>query len=96
MKFQKKIKKNNINSKIIYSIQSKLSHLLNRLDKMSMASSIEIRLPFLDENVFKFSQNLPMSFKSDKKILKLSLKKYLKNFFQIILYTEKKMDFLCQ
>ena len=60
---------------------------------MSMASSIEIRLPFLDENVFKFSQNLPMSFKSDKKILKLSLKKYLKNFFQIILYTEKKWIF---
>ena len=63
---------------------------------MSMASSIEIRLPFLDENVFKFSQNLPMSFKSDKKNTKIILKKVSEEFFSNNFIYRKKMDFLCQ
>ena len=43
---QKKIKRDKVNSLIIYNLDSKLSHLLNRLDKMSMAGSIEARAPF--------------------------------------------------
>lgn len=37
--------------------------LLWRNDRMGMAHSIESRFPFLDENILKFSMNLPISYK---------------------------------
>ena len=38
-------------------------HLLMRVDKMTMAHSIEARVPFLDHDVVEFASRLPLSYK---------------------------------
>ena len=40
-----------------------LTNLLNRLDRMTMASSIEARVPFLDVNIVEFASKLPSKYK---------------------------------
>jgi len=56
-------------------------HLLMRVDKLTMAHSIEARVPFLDHDVVDFATRLPLSYKlSDtigKKILKQAAAPYL-------------------
>jgi asparagine synthase (glutamine-hydrolysing) len=56
-------------------------HLLMRVDKLTMAHSIEARVPFLDHDVVDFATRLPPSYKlSDaigKKILKTAAEPYL-------------------
>jgi hypothetical protein len=51
-----------------------LSPLLRRLDRMSMAASVECRVPFLDHRLVKKAVNLPLSYRlngsTDKWILK--------------------------
>lgn len=43
---------------------------LPRLDKMSMAHTLELRNPFLNLEIVRFSLNLPKEWRTDKKILK--------------------------
>jgi len=43
--------------------QTYLLSILNRQDKMSMATSIESRVPFLDTRLVRFAQSLPHAFK---------------------------------
>lgn len=56
-------------------------HLLMRVDKMTMAHSIEARVPFLDHDVVRFARRLPNAYKlSDgigKKILKKAAEPYV-------------------
>jgi asparagine synthase (glutamine-hydrolysing) len=56
-------------------------HLLMRVDKLTMAHSIEARVPFLDHDVVDFATRLPASYKlSDavgKKVLKKAAEPYL-------------------
>ncbi|MEP7309720.1 MAG: asparagine synthase (glutamine-hydrolyzing) [Acidobacteriota bacterium] len=56
-------------------------HLLMRVDKLTMAHSIEARVPFLDHDVVDFAKRLPASYKlSDaigKKVLKKAAEPYL-------------------
>ncbi|HMF94766.1 MAG TPA: asparagine synthase-related protein, partial [Vicinamibacterales bacterium] len=56
-------------------------HLLMRVDKLTMAHSVEARVPFLDHDVVEFATKLPPSYKlSDsicKKILKKTAEPYL-------------------
>ena len=56
-------------------------HLLMRVDKLTMAHSIEARVPFLDHDVVDFAKRLPPSYKlSDaigKKIVKKAAEPYL-------------------
>ncbi len=40
-----------------------LTNLLNRLDRMTMAASIEARVPFLDVNLVEFASKLPTDYK---------------------------------
>lgn len=65
-------------------------HLLMRVDKMTMAHSIEARVPFLDHDVVEFARRLPSSYKlSDgigKKILKKCAEPYVD---QNLLYRRK-------
>ena len=44
-------------------IREHLVTLLHRNDRIRMMSSIEVRLPFLDEQIVKFAINLPSKFK---------------------------------
>jgi len=51
-----------------------VDHNLNYTDKMGMAEGVEIRVPYLDLNLFEFSQNLHL----DSKINKLKTKYILR------------------
>jgi asparagine synthase (glutamine-hydrolysing) len=58
-----------------------LSPLLRRLDRMSMAASVECRTPFLDHRLVRTALNLPLSYRlhgrTDKWVLKEIAAKYL-------------------
>jgi asparagine synthase (glutamine-hydrolysing) len=43
---------------------------LPRLDKMSMAHTLELRSPFLNHEIVRFAMHLPLEWRTDKKILK--------------------------
>ncbi|BAK80644.1 asparagine synthase (glutamine-hydrolyzing) [Candidatus Arthromitus sp. SFB-rat-Yit] len=55
--------------------------LLNRKDRMSMANSLEIRVPFADRELVEFSYNIPAKFKflngREKGILREASRKFL-------------------
>ena len=49
--------------------------LLMRMDKMSMANSVEARVPYLDEDLVEFALGIPHQFKIRNGVLKYILKK---------------------
>ena len=56
-----------------------LSNLIcNHTDKANMRYSVEARSPFLDPDLFNFSNNLPKSFKLNNGVSKLILRNFLK------------------
>ncbi len=61
--------------------QTYLVSILNRQDKMSMATSIEARVPFLDNEIIDFARSLPLDFKQTmrhrKRVLKEVALRYL-------------------
>ena len=68
----------------LLSLQDQHNYMLSilmRQDKMSMAASIESRVPFLDFRIIEFANSLPTHFKNrgftTKKILKRIAKSYL-------------------
>jgi asparagine synthase (glutamine-hydrolysing) len=58
--------------------------MLVKADMMSMANSLEVRVPFLDYRIVEFANSLPHTFKTDKK----AGKKILKDAFADILPQE--------
>ena len=56
-------------------------HLLMRVDKLTMAHSIEARVPFLDHDIVDFARRLPLSYKLHdgigKRIVKKAAEPYL-------------------
>ena len=58
-----------------------LVSILNRQDKMSMATSIEARVPFLDNEIIDFARRLPLDYKQTfrhrKRVLKEVALRYL-------------------
>lgn len=64
--------------------------LLARLDRMTMASSVEGRNPFLDIGLIEFMLRVPSSFKTKGKIEKVLLKKAFENILpREIVYRQK-------
>jgi asparagine synthase (glutamine-hydrolysing) len=65
--------------------------LLMRVDKMTMATSVEARVPFLDHNLVEYAMGLPRSLKvegsSGKHILKRALEEVLPH---DLLYSQKR------
>ena len=61
--------------------QTYLVSILNRQDKMSMATSIESRVPFLDPRVVRFAHSLPTAYKlgrlDNKRIVKALAMRHL-------------------
>ena len=49
--------------------------ILLKADRMSMANSLELRVPFLDKEVFKLASTLPQSFKVNDKNTKYAMRK---------------------
>ena len=75
-------------------IHSRLvDHLLVKGDRMSMAASIEARVPFLDPRVVEYAASLPRHYKVDGTRTKIVLKKLAERYAPHDLIYRRKMGF---
>lgn len=59
----------------LLSVTYYMSHLLCRKDRMSMASSLEVRVPFADHRIIEYVYNVPWSVKFEKGVEKALLRR---------------------
>ena len=67
--------------------------ICSHTDKANMAHSIEARSPFLDHELFDYTNNLPKSFKMNKSFSKTPLRNFLKKNLDNDIYKKKKTGF---
>jgi asparagine synthase (glutamine-hydrolysing) len=67
--------------------------MLTKVDLMSMSTSLEVRVPFLDYNVVNFAFSLPDDFKITGKIRKRILQDAFRDFLPSELYNRPKKGF---
>ena len=67
--------------------------MLTKVDRASMASSLEVRVPFLDNEIVKFSQSLPDEYLVGESISKLLLKRILAKHLPLNLFERPKVGF---
>lgn len=81
-------------SRMLYTdTKTYLEELLMKQDKMSMATSIESRVPFLDHKLVEYAASLPSSMKVKLGSLKDIIKKSLSDFVPEEIIKRKKMGF---
>ncbi len=68
--------------------------LLVKVDRASMAYSLEVRNPFLDENILNFSENIPMNHKIKNNKGKIILRSLLEDLIPKELIQNQKKGFL--
>ncbi|SMC76001.1 asparagine synthase (glutamine-hydrolyzing) [Pedobacter africanus] len=64
-----------------------------KVDRASMASSIEVRSPFLDYRIIEFARSLPISFRYRKGVRKKILRDLLKEYIAEDIFTAPKKGF---
>lgn len=69
------------------------NNILNIVDKMTMAHSIESRVPFTDVDVFKVSSLLPRKYKVSDGVTKVALRNAAKRVIPNDAYKKKKLGF---
>jgi asparagine synthase (glutamine-hydrolysing) len=80
--------------KLLYAdTKTYLHELLMKQDQMSMAASIESRVPFLDHKLVEFTARLPEKFKIRGKMTKWILREAMRNVLPAEILTRKKMGF---
>jgi asparagine synthase (glutamine-hydrolysing) len=67
--------------------------ILTKVDRMSMAHSVEVRPPFLDHRIVEFAATLPASLKIQGSRQKFILKELMKNKLPAVVLTRKKVGF---
>jgi asparagine synthase (glutamine-hydrolysing) len=67
--------------------------ILNKVDRMSMAHSLEVRPPFLDHRIVGFAASLPPSLKIEGSRQKIVLKELMKNKLPDPILRRKKVGF---
>jgi asparagine synthase (glutamine-hydrolysing) len=67
--------------------------ILTKVDRMSMANSLETRAPFLDHNFVEFCMAIPHTLKINNGVTKYILKKTFKKHLPEKVYTHKKTGF---
>lgn len=67
--------------------------MLKKVDLMSMRHSLEVRTPFLDENVVEFANNLPTNYKTDGKTGKIILRKSFQDMLPESVFNRSKQGF---
>ncbi len=68
-------------------------HNLNYTDKMSMAASVETRVPFLDLDLVEYAASLPVAFKQNGRVGKWILKKAMEPYLSKDIIYRKKTGF---
>lgn len=89
------IKRADDGEKLIYwELKNRLAELLlMRVDKITMATSIEARVPFLDHKLVEFTMNIPTSIKTKDGIPKYILKRALRGVLPDEIIDRKKIGF---
>ncbi|MEZ5003129.1 MAG: asparagine synthase (glutamine-hydrolyzing) [Chitinophagales bacterium] len=67
--------------------------MLTKVDLMSMANSLEVRVPFLDHNVVEFAFSLPVQYKIDAQLKKKIVQDAFRNILPQELYNRPKKGF---
>jgi asparagine synthase (glutamine-hydrolysing) len=67
--------------------------ILTKVDRMSMAASLETRAPFLDHNVVEFASSIPDNLKIKNNITKYILKNTFKDLLPEAIFTRSKSGF---
>ena len=67
--------------------------MLHKVDSMSMANSLEVRVPFLDHNIVDFAFNLPSYYKIDGRMKKKVLQDAARHLLPKELYNRPKKGF---
>lgn len=70
-----------------------IGDILLKADKMSMANSLEVRVPFLDKEVAKVATQLPLEYKVNKENTKYALRLAAKRKINIDTANRKKLGF---
>lgn len=70
-----------------------LSDMLVKVDLMSMANSLEVRSPFLDQNVVEFAFGLPSEYKIDASLKKRIVQDAFRSYLPEELYNRPKHGF---
>ncbi len=67
--------------------------MLYKVDKMSMANSLEVRVPFLDHRIMNLALSIPTEFKMDGKMRKKILKEAFKDILPLEILQRSKKGF---
>ncbi len=67
--------------------------ILLKADKMSMANSLEVRVPLLDKEVFKVARSIPSKYRVSKKGTKLVFRKIANKYLPSHVSDKKKLGF---
>lgn len=70
-----------------------IKDILQKADRMTMAHSLEGRVPFIDKEVFKYASSLPIEYKVTKENTKVALREAAKRVIPTDAYKKKKLGF---
>lgn len=70
-----------------------IGDILLKADKMSMAHSLEVRVPFLDKEVFDIARRLPKKFKVTKENTKVAMRAAANKYVPNMVAEKKKLGF---
>ena len=70
-----------------------IGDILTKVDKMSMANSLEVRVPFLDRPLIDYALGLPTEFKTDKNTTKKIFRDIASEVLEDKVSTKKKLGF---
>ncbi len=70
-----------------------VQEILLKADKMSMAHSLELRVPFLDKEIFNIARTIPLEYKVSKKNTKLAFRNAARRNMHEISADRRKMAF---
>ena len=70
-----------------------VQEILLKADKMSMAHSLELRVPFLDKEIFRVASAIPQKYKVSKENTKLALRKAAGRYFNAESANRRKLAF---
>lgn len=70
-----------------------MKDILQKADRMTMANSLEGRVPFIDREVFKIASSLPLNYKVTKENTKVALRDAAKKVIPNESYKKKKLGF---
>lgn len=82
-----------LNSAMAIDYKTYLYQILMKVDRASMANSIEIREPLLDHRIIELALNIESKYKLNNNYSKIPLRKILSNFLNLNLLTKNKKGF---